>query len=108
MEFRHPHRQPPLPTKTVSCRAERIQPLATDRPYSPDEVADRLEIEQVIARYVHALDARDYDILDDVFLPDTRFDLTEAGRIAPREVQVTGTPRADRIAERSGFDVIAR
>ena len=56
--------------------------MATDSPYSPEEIADRLAIEQVIARYVHALDARDYDALDDVFAADARFDLTEAGGIA--------------------------
>jgi hypothetical protein len=56
--------------------------MATDGLYSLDEIADRLGIEQVIARYVHALDARDYDALDDVFLPDTCFDLTEGGGIA--------------------------
>jgi hypothetical protein len=56
--------------------------MATDGSYSLDEIADRLAIGQVIARYVHALDARDYDTLDDVFLPDTRFDLTEGGGIA--------------------------
>jgi hypothetical protein len=56
--------------------------VATDHLYSADEIADRLAIGQVIARYVHALDARDYDTLDDVFLPDARFDLREAGGIA--------------------------
>jgi hypothetical protein len=55
--------------------------MATDGLYSLGEIADRLAIGQVIARYVHALDARDYDTLDDVFLPDTRFDLTEGGGI---------------------------
>jgi SnoaL-like domain len=64
------------------------QPVATDSPYCLDEIADRLAIEQVIARYVHALDARDYDTLDDVFLPDARFDLTEAGGIAGPWVEV--------------------
>jgi ketosteroid isomerase-like protein len=69
--------------------------MTTDDPYSPGEIADRLAIEQVIARYVHALDARDYDALDDVFCPDARFDLT-------------GTARAGRIAEGSSLDVLAR
>jgi len=62
--------------------------MVTDGSYSAGEIADRLAIEQVIARYVHALDARDYDRLDDVFLPDTRFDLTEAGGIAGSWVEV--------------------
>jgi len=34
--------------------------------YSPGEVADRLAIQDVMARYVHALDERDYDRLDGV------------------------------------------
>ena len=42
----------------------------------------------MIARYVHALDARDYDILDDVFVPEARFDLTEAGGIAGSWIEV--------------------
>jgi hypothetical protein len=62
--------------------------MATDGLYSLGEIADRLAIGQVIARYVHALDARDYDTLDDVFLPDTRFDLTEGGGITDSWVEV--------------------
>jgi ketosteroid isomerase-like protein len=62
--------------------------MAADCPYSSGEIADRLAIEQVIARYVHALDARDYDRLDDVFLPDTRLDLSEAGGIVGSWVEV--------------------
>lgn len=62
--------------------------MAADSPYSPRETADRLAIEQVIARYVHALDARDYDRLDDVFLPDARFDLSEAGGIVGSWLEV--------------------
>jgi hypothetical protein len=62
--------------------------MATDGSYSLDEIADRMAIGQVIARYVHALDTRDYDTLDDVFLPDTRFNLTEGGGIAGSWVEV--------------------
>jgi hypothetical protein len=49
--------------------------------YSPEEVADRMAINDLITRYVHALDDREYDVLDTVFLPDTIFDLTSAGAI---------------------------
>ena len=70
--------------------------MATDGLFSLDEIADRLAIEQVIARYVHALDARDYDALDDVFLPDTCFDLTEGGGNLWRRL-----PDGWRIAERT-------
>ena len=55
--------------------------MTVDPEYSLAEVADRLAIEQVIARYVHAIDLRDYDALDDVFTPDAVFDLAAAGGI---------------------------
>ena len=45
-------------------------------PYSLDEISDRMEIEQKIALYCHAIDLRDFDLLDDVFLPETSFDFT--------------------------------
>ncbi len=74
--------------------------MATDGLYCLDEIADRLAIEQVIARYVRALDARGYDALDDVFLPDTRFDLTEGGGIAGRHGWIWGDyPLASRPGE---------
>lgn len=50
-----------------------------DVPYSPEEVADRLAIQDVMARYAHGLDARDYDALDGVFLANAIIDLTDAG-----------------------------
>ncbi|WP_433502982.1 nuclear transport factor 2 family protein [Pseudonocardia halophobica] len=56
--------------------------MAVDREYTAAEVASRLAIEQVIARYVHAIDDRDYDTLDDVFTPDAKFDLSAAGGIS--------------------------
>lgn len=52
--------------------------------YSPEAVADRMAIHDLITRYVHALDDREYDALDSVFLPDTMFDLTSAGAIRDR------------------------
>ena len=50
-----------------------------DAPFSLEEVADRLAIEHVVNRYVHALDTRAYDALDDVFLPGCTFDIGGAG-----------------------------
>jgi 3-phenylpropionate/cinnamic acid dioxygenase small subunit len=38
---------------------------------------DRAEIVDVTLRYCRALDARDYDALDDVFTPEARADLME-------------------------------
>ena len=50
--------------------------MATDA-----QLADRLEIESVLARYAWALDAREFDLLDDVFTPDAFLDYTTAGGI---------------------------
>ncbi|GAB7007886.1 hypothetical protein JCM18899A_53640 [Nocardioides sp. AN3] len=50
-----------------------------DEPFDLARVADRLAIEHVISRHVHAIDARDYERLDDVFTPDCAFDLSDAG-----------------------------
>lgn len=49
--------------------------------YNLAELADRMAIQDLISYYVHAIDAGNYDDLDNVFLPDTMFDLTSAGAI---------------------------
>ncbi len=43
-------------------------------PFSPEEVANRLAIEDLYARYVFACDDQQYDVLDQVFLPDAVVD----------------------------------
>ena len=48
-------------------------------PYSLEEMADRLEINDTLIRYVHGLDDQQVDVLDTVFLQDCMFDLTSAG-----------------------------
>jgi hypothetical protein len=84
--------------------------MATDGLYSLDKIADRLAIGQVIARYVHALDAQDYDTLDDAFLPDagsgaiTRSPRCQGSSDAPAHPH----PAFGRITERSTSDGIAR
>ena len=45
------------------------------------ELVDRIEIESVLRQYAWALDAREYDRLDDVFTPDAFLDYTTAGGI---------------------------
>ena len=45
-------------------------------PYSPEEVADRMEIQDKINMYCHAFDRFDYDALDAVFAPECKFDFT--------------------------------
>ncbi|KAL2784324.1 hypothetical protein BJX66DRAFT_89527 [Aspergillus keveii] len=48
-------------------------------PYTLEEISSRLEITDIYARYVHAADARDFDTLDHIFLPETIFDWTSCG-----------------------------
>ena len=43
------------------------------------EISDRLEIQDLFARYSFAIDERDWDALDSVFTPDARIDYTESG-----------------------------
>jgi hypothetical protein len=48
---------------------------------SPEEVSDRLEIQDLFARYSFAIDDRDWDALDDVFTADAVIDYTAAGGV---------------------------
>ena len=43
------------------------------------EISDRLEIQDVLARYSHAIDRHDWTGLDAVFTPDAVIDYTEFG-----------------------------
>ena len=43
------------------------------------EISDRLEIQDLFARYSFAIDERDWDALDRVFTPDARIDYSETG-----------------------------
>lgn len=45
------------------------------------EIADRLEIHEVLVRYTRAIDSGDWDRLDEVFTPDARIDYTDSGGI---------------------------
>ncbi len=49
---------------------------------SLQEMSDRLEIQDLFARYSFAIDERDWDALDAVFTPDARIDYTETGGAA--------------------------
>jgi 3-phenylpropionate/cinnamic acid dioxygenase small subunit len=46
---------------------------------SLQEISDRLEIQDLLARYSFAIDERDWDALDSVFTEDARIDYTESG-----------------------------
>ncbi|MEY2421245.1 MAG: hypothetical protein QOI95_1312 [Acidimicrobiaceae bacterium] len=48
---------------------------------SVQEISDRLEIQELIARYSYALDSRDFDALDDLFTDDAVLDYTATGAI---------------------------
>jgi hypothetical protein len=65
--------------------------------YSLEEMADRMAINDLITYYVHAIDAGNYDDLDNVFLPDTIFDLTSAGAIKGPWTEVKEYYRANRV-----------
>lgn len=43
------------------------------------ELSDRVEIQDLIARYANAIDDQDWDALDRVFTPDAVVDYTELG-----------------------------
>lgn len=55
---------------------------------SLQEISDRLEIQDLIARYSYALDSRDFDTLDDLFTPDAVLDYTATGAIKSNLAQM--------------------
>lgn len=46
---------------------------------SLQEMSDRLEIQDLLARYAHAIDDREWEALDRVFTPDATIDYSELG-----------------------------
>ena len=46
---------------------------------SLQEISDRLEIQELLADYSHAIDHRQWDALDEVFTPDALIDYSEMG-----------------------------
>src|SRR5262252_5400847 len=53
-----------------------------------ETLADRLAIDDLLTRYAAAIDARDWDALDDVFTSDALIDYTAAGGIKGRFPEV--------------------
>lgn len=43
------------------------------------EIADRLELDQLLVRYVDAIDTKDWELLDTCFTPDARLDYSSSG-----------------------------
>jgi len=48
-------------------------------PLSLQEISDRIEIHDLLVRYSHAIDTRDFDGLDSVFTPDAFIDYSSMG-----------------------------
>ncbi|MBU6393012.1 MAG: nuclear transport factor 2 family protein [Sphingomonadales bacterium] len=46
---------------------------------SLQEISDRIEIQDLFARYSFAIDERDWDALDTIFTPDAKIDYSETG-----------------------------
>ena len=46
------------------------------------EISDRIEIQDLLARYTHAIDTRDWNALDRIFTPDARIDYSAFGGAA--------------------------
>lgn len=49
--------------------------------FSPQDIADRLAIDDLLTRYTMAVDGADWDQLDTVFTPDAVIDYTSAGGV---------------------------
>lgn len=49
--------------------------------YTIEEISDRLEIHDLFARYVHAVDDKDFPPLESIFLPSTTFDWSASGGV---------------------------
>lgn len=47
--------------------------------YSLQELSDKLELQELSWTYSNAIDTQDFDILDDVFVPDAFIDYTAMG-----------------------------
>ena len=46
---------------------------------SPQEISDRLEIQEMMVRYARAIDTQDYALLDTCFVSDAHVDYTQSG-----------------------------
>jgi 3-phenylpropionate/cinnamic acid dioxygenase small subunit len=58
------------------------------------EISDRLEIEQLLVRYCHAVDQRDWDAYRAVYTPDAVIDDVSAGPSQSVDAMVTFLSRA--------------
>ncbi|MDR0215965.1 MAG: nuclear transport factor 2 family protein [Comamonas sp.] len=58
------------------------------------EISDKVEINELLARYCHALDQKDWSAFQEVFLPDASLDFTAFGgpKGSPGELQKFFSP----------------
>jgi SnoaL-like protein len=54
------------------------------------EVADRLEITELLSRYAHAIDAMDWDLLATVFTEDVVADFSSVGQYVEMDATING------------------
>ena len=54
------------------------------------EVADRLEITELLSRYAHAIDAMDWELLATVFTDDVVADFSSVGQYVEMDATITG------------------
>ena len=57
-------------------------------PLSPQEISDRVEINDLVIRYARAIDTKDYALLDTCFTPDAHVDYTSSGGVAGKYPEV--------------------
>ncbi|MGW1680882.1 nuclear transport factor 2 family protein [Saccharopolyspora sp. NPDC002376] len=55
---------------------------------SLQEISDRMEIQDLMVRYCHAVDTRQWDLLDEVFTEDALIDYTTMGGARGNLVQI--------------------
>ena len=46
---------------------------------TPEEIADRIALDDLMTRYVDAIDTKNWDLLDTVFTPDAILDYSTSG-----------------------------
>ena len=54
------------------------------------EVADRVEITELLGRYAHAIDSKDWDLLATVFTDDVVADFSSVGQYVEMDATITG------------------
>lgn len=64
------------------------------------DISDKLEINELLARYCHALDQKDWEAFQAIFLPDAVLDFTAFGgpKGSPDELQEFFTPILNSLA----------